>query len=176
METKSINKSKEKVNWIDNEKYLKNFIKAFVDMKYEPRERIEKIKILIKNKNFCNSQNYVLWKKIKDNFFSSKNIRENGKNMIWFSFYKKIQEIDINLLKTKRKNLLFMIFGGVFLFFIVLFYDFFQEWLNKDNFQVLLFWVIFFTFFIPFWFLKPWTKNFLLFRDKNSLIVINKKL
>jgi hypothetical protein len=134
----------------------------------------KELRELVKNKNFINSQNYVLWKKIVNRIKSSMNISKNWWNMIWYDSNKKIQEINIWRLKKENNKLKFFF---VIFFILWLFPWFFSYFETGDNESLkwILFWLFFMLIFIPPWFISFWKKERFNFYKNYQKIIIYEK-
>ena len=115
-------------------------------------EQKTKIQELLKNNNFRNNQNYVMWDIIQEKIFYFI-FNKKTSLTLWFDIYKNTQEISLNIINdlNKLKLILTIPFYFYLLYFI---YDF--SFLIFSKYQIIIF-IILATFLFLFLF-----KSFLL--------------
>ena len=130
---------------------------------------------LIKNKNFINSQNYVLSKKLVKNIKKWMDTTSwkwsNKKNIIWFNYRKKIQEIAIVNIKRENKKLQYLILGFDLVIILSFIMDYIENWFQIEFVFIILFLIVFT---IP-WFINFDSKKGYKFFKNNNKIIIYKK-
>ena len=144
----------------------------FIELLYKSRlDNSELLLKAIKNKNFKNSQNYILWKNLVEKIKKSMNITENWRNLIWFSRYKKIQEIEISKINSKNRGLKYMIFWFDIVIFFVFILDSIENWFQMEYLFIFIF-LIFFT--IPWFYNFNSNNKYSFFKNKNKIIIFKK--
>jgi len=135
----------------------------------------DKLIKLTKNKNFINSQNYVLWKKLVNNTKKWMSITKwkwvYKENLIWFNFRLKIQKIKISKIKWENNILKYQIIWFDLLIILWFSLDYIKNWFQIEFIFIILFLIVFT---LP-WFINLNKKdNYRFFRDRNYLIIYKK--
>ena len=137
----------------------------------QPKE----IKTLLENKNFLNSQSYILSKKLINNTKKWMSITKwkwiYEENLIWFDHRLKIQKILISQIKLENSKLKYQILWFDLLIILWFTFAYIENWFQREFIFIILFLIIFT---IP-WFINFNTKeDYLFYKDRNSLIIYKK--